>query len=109
VNNSWMVSAQCRTHPYPDMWFSPEKRDQEAAKAICGTCQVQTTCLEWALEKRCTGGVWGGQLLNQPPAPTNRAGIRHGTDAGYKAHSRRRQRACDPCINAHRAANRGTV
>lgn len=47
-----------------DLFFSQVWAEQEAAKALCGTCQVQVNCLDLAL--RTTGsdpytdGVQGG-------------------------------------------------
>lgn len=43
--------------------FFPVTEDPEAsaqAKAVCATCPVQETCLQYALATNQTDGVWGG-------------------------------------------------
>jgi hypothetical protein len=36
------------------------ERRTKAAKAICRACDVREKCLEWALERGESAGVWGG-------------------------------------------------
>ena len=42
--------------------FYPEKchANADRAKAICATCVVRTSCLQEALERKETKGIWGG-------------------------------------------------
>lgn len=64
---SWQLQASCRG-PLSRFFFPPtvsERRDEREererrAKAICGECPVQTSCLEYALEIREPHGIWGG-------------------------------------------------
>jgi len=49
----------------PELFFAESPRDVEVAKALCGSCPVQTECLAGALERREPWGVWGGQLFLQ--------------------------------------------
>ena len=32
----------------------------ERAKAVCNSCDVRETCLQWAMEHNQDSGVWGG-------------------------------------------------
>ena len=40
---------------YPD-----DETGAESAKSVCGSCAVQSTCLEYALSSREKAGIWGG-------------------------------------------------
>lgn len=60
----WRHQAACRDAD-PEVFFpvgttGPALAQIEAAKAICATCSVKGTCLEWALETGQDAGVWGG-------------------------------------------------
>ena len=57
---SWMAKGAC-VGTDPDAFFPPPgpKTDRDA-KAICATCPVVDTCLEYALANRIEHGVWGG-------------------------------------------------
>jgi WhiB family redox-sensing transcriptional regulator len=63
-SRSWTDSAVCRNVD-TDLFF-PVGTNQEAteqtvaAKAICATCPVRTSCLEYALATNQADGVWGG-------------------------------------------------
>ena len=46
-----------------DLWFAPHPAAIERAKALCGTCPLQESCLAEALERHEPWGVWGGQLF----------------------------------------------
>jgi WhiB family redox-sensing transcriptional regulator len=55
---SWMRDALCRE--YPDLEFIPRRGKPTApAKAVCGSCLVQSECLAYALEWECVG-IWAG-------------------------------------------------
>ena len=62
----WQAQAACRntdtdTFFLPDAIRGPRKRAREAAaKAICATCPVVASCLDWALAGGEAHGVWGG-------------------------------------------------
>ena len=60
-DESWRVDAAC-SGVGTEIFF-PTSEDQEAsaqAKAVCSTCPVQETCLQYALATNQTDGVWGG-------------------------------------------------
>ncbi|MGA9275821.1 WhiB family transcriptional regulator [Ilumatobacter sp.] len=40
---------------YPD-----DEAEAQAAKSVCASCAVQSTCLDYALTSREKAGVWGG-------------------------------------------------
>jgi len=60
----WRHEASCRDVD-PELFFpigstGPALSQIEAARAICGTCDVQAPCLEWALATGQDAGIWGG-------------------------------------------------
>ena len=57
---AWRRHAACRGLD-PEIFYPAIDDDDVAdAKAVCGACGVQQTCLEWALQVREKEGVWGG-------------------------------------------------
>lgn len=46
------------------LFFSDHVADIARAKAMCGLCPLQATCLADALEREEPWGVWGGELLS---------------------------------------------
>jgi len=58
------AEAKCAEIEDKDFFF-PDNRTQEAErlhqlKAICASCIHEKECLEYALEKQITHGIWGG-------------------------------------------------
>jgi hypothetical protein len=58
------AEAKCAEIEDKDLFF-PDNRTQEAErlhqlKAICASCIHSKECLEYALEKQITHGIWGG-------------------------------------------------
>lgn len=49
----------CRDIPNPHIFFSDKYADQQAAKWVCGACDVMEECAEWAMRHEYWG-VWGG-------------------------------------------------
>ncbi len=63
-NEDWRVGAACRDTD-PDLFFpvgttGPAIEQIASAKAVCGECDAQTDCLEFALATNQDSGVWGG-------------------------------------------------
>lgn len=56
---SWQSRAACRGVD-TEIFFPNTDEEAEPAKAICGACPVQDSCLEHALADREREGVWGG-------------------------------------------------
>ncbi len=46
------------------LFFSDNVVDIARAKAMCGLCPLQASCLAGALEREEPWGVWGGELLS---------------------------------------------
>lgn len=44
----------------PDLFFPTRGNSPKPAVAVCKTCTVADTCLEYALDNRIMNGVWGG-------------------------------------------------
>lgn len=56
----WQARGLCRQTD-PDMFYAPpSKKAAEAAKRICGRCDVRAECLQWALANDEEYGIWGG-------------------------------------------------
>jgi WhiB family transcriptional regulator, redox-sensing transcriptional regulator len=56
---AWRHSAACRGVD-PDIFYPVSDEEAEEAKAVCRSCTVRETCLEYALAHRERDGVWGG-------------------------------------------------
>ena len=64
ITTDWRDLAACRDSE-PALFFpigttGPAVEHIEAAIAICSTCPVQESCLQYALETNQESGVWGG-------------------------------------------------
>jgi WhiB family redox-sensing transcriptional regulator len=58
-NLPWRQHAACRGVD-PDIFYPVSEEEAEEAKAICASCTVRETCLDFALSNRERDGVWGG-------------------------------------------------
>lgn len=63
-NEDWRVDAACRDTD-PDLFFpvgttGPAIEQIASAKAVCGECDAQSECLEFALATNQEAGIWGG-------------------------------------------------
>lgn len=61
---TWRDHALCLDED-PELFFpngvaGPAAEQAQEAKAVCGRCPVQNTCLQWAVDTRQEYGVWGG-------------------------------------------------
>jgi WhiB family redox-sensing transcriptional regulator len=65
TREAWWDQARCAdgTGDLSALFFSEELQDIAAAKRICAECPVMARCLEGALDRRESWGVWGGQLI----------------------------------------------
>ena len=54
---AWFKDGHCRGMSV-DFFFDPEREDE--AKAVCGACPVNATCLAYALYQPDLEGFWGG-------------------------------------------------
>lgn len=53
-----------------DLWFSDVPDEIARARRLCAGCPLQRECLQGALERAETCGVWGGELfLGGLPVP----------------------------------------
>ena len=67
VDDLWQQKAACRG-PQASVFFPPshfERKDEKEAretraKAICATCSVRQSCLDFAIRIREPHGIWGG-------------------------------------------------
>ncbi len=101
---AWMNEAVCFGHD-PDDFFPGTGDRATQAKALCASCPVRQTCLDYALAEGIGHGVWGG--LNETErarlrSADRRQPIDHCTVSGYSAHLRRGEAACSDCLGAQR-------
>ncbi|MCB4207770.1 WhiB family transcriptional regulator [Arthrobacter sp. UM1] len=73
----WRSKAACLDKD-PELFFpvgntGPALLQIEEAKAVCRTCTVMDTCLQWALESGQDSGVWGGLSEDERRALKRRA------------------------------------
>ena len=65
----WRYRAACLNED-PELFFpigssGPAIAQAERAKAVCRTCEVMDTCLDWALKTNQDAGVWGGMAEDE--------------------------------------------
>jgi WhiB family redox-sensing transcriptional regulator len=63
---SWQLEGRCREID-PELFF-PERGgvpESRWAKHVCGRCEVQALCLEYALAREEKFGVWGGKTARE--------------------------------------------
>jgi WhiB family redox-sensing transcriptional regulator len=63
-NYDWRDDARCRETD-PEIFFpigsnAKARRQEEAAKRVCGHCPVRVECVTWALGNGQYTGIWGG-------------------------------------------------
>ena len=73
----WRSRAACLEKD-PELFFpvgntGPALLQIDEAKAVCRTCEVMDTCLQWALESGQDAGVWGGMSEDERRALKRRA------------------------------------
>ena len=61
----WRSRAACLEED-PELFFpigntGPAIAQAERAKMVCARCDVESTCLAWALDNNQDAGVWGGK------------------------------------------------
>lgn len=107
----WHHAAAChpdRGHD-PALWFPTADanglRDRrtrteitEPARRICRDCPVRRKCLDDAIGRRETSGVWGGKDFQTTPKASSTT---CGTQGGYLRHLRRGTEPCTDCRAAH--------
>jgi WhiB family redox-sensing transcriptional regulator len=62
--DDWRDNSACRDTD-PDLFFpvgttGPAIEQIETAKAVCRACDVQKSCLDYALTTNQDSGIWGG-------------------------------------------------
>src|SRR5690606_21843970 len=55
----WQERALC-AQTDPEAFFPEKGGSTREAKKVCGSCDVRTECLEYALEHDERFGIWGG-------------------------------------------------
>ena len=65
----WRTDSACKDED-PELFFpvgttGPAVDQMNAAKLVCGRCQVRDECLEFALATNQDAGVWGGMTEDE--------------------------------------------
>jgi WhiB family redox-sensing transcriptional regulator len=55
---SWRQQGACATSTTPDLWFSDDRAEKLAAKAVCLSCPFKRECEEYGEGQEF--GIWGG-------------------------------------------------
>src|ERR687894_311443 len=58
LDDAWRPRGVCQSVD-PETFFPAPSEPADAAVALCRTCDVQGSCLAWALEVGDCHGVWG--------------------------------------------------
>jgi WhiB family redox-sensing transcriptional regulator len=56
---AWQADSLC-AQTDPEAFFPEKGGSTRDAKTICGSCEVRTQCLEYALQNDERFGIWGG-------------------------------------------------
>lgn len=81
----------------PELWFSPNHIERQAAARQCHQCPLLLECMRTALATDEQFGVWGGVDFEA-------RALGCGTGRGYHAHVRRREPVCARCQAAREEA-----
>ncbi|GIJ14680.1 hypothetical protein Vgi01_13640 [Micromonospora gifhornensis] len=58
-DEAWRTRGACQSVD-PETFFPAPNEPADAAVSLCRSCDVQGSCLAWALEVGDCHGVWGG-------------------------------------------------
>jgi WhiB family transcriptional regulator, redox-sensing transcriptional regulator len=101
TESDWRESANC-AGIHVDMFFPEKGSLPYGVREVCGNCDVQAQCLQYALDNGERYGIWGGMSeTKRRTMKRNRSQpkpIAHGTEAGAATHRRRGETPCGPCL-----------
>lgn len=118
----WTDRANCKDWPNPDEFMQPRGIGTKQLRALCNACEVNTTCLDWALRHE-PWGYWAGTTEEQRDEFRRRKNITLepinawpdrrppefapcGTRAAARAHRRKGEPVCERCKAAEVYADR---
>ena len=63
---AWMNDPRlnCLRPWHRALFYSHFDKEQQRARALCGTCPFREECRDWALENGERWGMWGGFLMS---------------------------------------------
>lgn len=70
---AWQTDSLC-AQTDPEAFFPEKGGSTRDAKKICGSCEVRTECLEYALSNDERFGIWGGLSERERRKLRKRAG-----------------------------------
>lgn len=59
INEKWVEDALC-AQTDPEAFFPEKGASNRRAIQVCGECEVQKQCLQYALDNGIIDGIWGG-------------------------------------------------
>jgi WhiB family redox-sensing transcriptional regulator len=59
MDDDWMARGACRSLPHTTM-FPHDGLGVTRAKQVCAGCASRAPCLQFALDRRISHGIWGG-------------------------------------------------
>lgn len=72
--HDWLTDAIC-AQTDPELFFSPDPQELQAAMNLCGTCPVIKQCADLRKQESHRFGVWAGEYYsdsNTPSTPKKR-------------------------------------
>lgn len=113
---AWVRDALCAQVGF-DEFFPDAGQPSTDAKKVCAACPVLEQCRAYAIaDDTLTAGIWGGLSARERQkarsaviTPGQRRVLRpiqHGTSAGERAHRRRGEKPCQPCLDGAALAKR---
>lgn len=95
-SDAWMRSGTDRAcQNDPELWFSKDAKDKQAAIRACARCPLLVPCRAYALQTQPPHGIWGGLTeTERRKYPEGAPGC--GTQSAYLRH-RAKGEQCTPC------------
>jgi hypothetical protein len=102
---AWVDEALC-AQTDPEIFFPLKGAPGHEAKRICTQCPVRLPCLEEALARDLTWGIWGGLTPRERRKERDRRAGRGAADAGADRATRQGGGRSGPGVASARASTR---
>jgi WhiB family redox-sensing transcriptional regulator len=102
----WTVSAACRDWANPDDWHQPRGVGTREMRALCNACEVNVTCLDWAIRHE-QYGYWAGTTEEQREEFRRRKSITLGRIDSWEGRRPPQSPECGSVAAAARHRERG--
>jgi Transcription factor WhiB len=102
---AWVDGALC-AQTDPEIFFPLKGAPGHEAKRICAQCPVRLPCLEEALARDLTWGIWGGLTPRERKKERDRRAERGAADADRDRAARQGEDPSGPGVASVRRSNR---